>query len=97
MASVKNKTGIASNDRTIRIVIIVSIALGAQVAFLVRCHGFHHDSKPDKNKTLSPTHCRGRRLLASSVQLWAHSPEGPYTLPMELGPKKTIPILVFGT
>ena len=24
-------------------------------------------------------------------------PEGPYTLPMELGPKKTIPILVFGT
>ena len=25
------------------------------------------------------------------------NPEGPYTLPMELGTKKTIPILVFGT
>ena len=25
------------------------------------------------------------------------SPEGPYTLPMELGPPKTIPILVLGT
>ena len=24
-------------------------------------------------------------------------PEGPYTLPMELGTKKTIPILVLGT
>ena len=24
-------------------------------------------------------------------------PEGPYTLTMELGPKKTIPILVLGT
>ena len=24
------------------------------------------------------------------------SPEGPYTLTMELGPKKAIPILVFG-
>ena len=25
------------------------------------------------------------------------SPEGPYTLFMELGPKKTIPVLVLGT
>ena len=24
-------------------------------------------------------------------------PEGPYTLPMELGPKKPIPIMVLGT
>ena len=24
-------------------------------------------------------------------------PEGPYTLPMELGPQKTIPIMVLGT
>ena len=24
-------------------------------------------------------------------------PEGPYTLPMELGPQNTIPMLVFGT
>ena len=25
------------------------------------------------------------------------NPEGPYTLTMELGPKKTIPVLVLGT
>ena len=37
----------------------------------------------------------GTERFASTPE--APEPEGPYTLPMELGPEKTIPILVLGT
>ena len=38
--------------------------------------------------------------FGTGVIVWvnySYNPEGPYTLTMELGPKKTIPILVLGT
>ena len=42
-------------------------------------------------------------VRVKGLALWVYCPgalripEGPYTLPMELGPKKTIPILVLGS
>ena len=38
----------------------------------------------------------GRQGVKGSYASLAN-PEGPYTLTMELGPKKTIPIVVLGT
>ena len=40
---------------------------------------------------------RGETIYQAPCQTKTTNPEGPYTLTMELGPKNTIPIWVFGT
>ena len=48
-------------------------------------------------RSLSLRDCRFRVQVEGSRLRILFYPEGPYTLTMELGPKKTIPILVLVT
>ena len=52
--------------------------------------GFYYISIRNPQRTQTSQEGRGGESGTSD-------PEGPYTLFMELGPKKTIPILVLGT